>query len=271
VFDARPAELLGLSQGLAIPVRAGTGEGWLFLEGIPNLSTDHIDLGEQLAGDIIAHLQRHALLKAAAENAEARFRLSLARDLHDSVVQFLAGAAFRLEAMKRSASSGRPLEPELNELKELMLLEQGELRAFITALRGGSAVPMGDLVKDLRSLTERLARQWDIACEFSARPSDLMIPTALNLDIHQLVREAVANAVRHAAAKTVKVVMEPVGDSVRIDFVNDGKAFRGSNRAIDMPLTLRERVVQAGGTIELSRGMGVTKFSVSLPIEGSQS
>ena len=271
VFEARPAEQLGLSQGLAIPIRAGTGEGWLFLEGIPNLSTDHIDLGEQLAGDIVAHLQRHALLKAAAENAEARFRLSLARDLHDSVVQFLAGAAFRLEAMKRSASSGRPVEPELNELKELMLLEQGELRAFITALRGGSVVPMDDLVKDLRSLAERLSRQWDIACEFTARSTDLMIPTGLNLDIHQLVREAVANAVRHAGAKTVQVMMEGVGDGVRIDFVNDGKAFRGRNRDIDMPQTLRERVVQAGGTIELSRGMGVTKFSVILPIEGSQS
>jgi signal transduction histidine kinase len=271
LFDARPAELLSLSRGLAIPIRAGTGEGWLFLEGIPNLSTDHIDLGEQLAGDIVAHLQRHALLKAAAENAEARSRLSLARDLHDSVVQFLAGAAFRLEAMKRSASSGRPLEPELNELKELMLLEQGELRAFITALRSGSEVALDDVVKDLRSLTERLSRQWDIACEFTAHSTDLMIPTGLNLDIHQLVREAVANAVRHAGAKTVQVVLEAVDDGLRLDFVNDGKAFRGSNRETDMPQTLRERVVHAGGTIELSRGMGVTKFSVSLPIERSQS
>jgi len=37
-----------------------------------------------------------------------------------------------------------------------------------------------------------------------------------------------------------------------------------------MPQTLRERVEQAGGTIELSRGMGVTKFAVTLPLEGYQ-
>ena len=74
----------------------------MFLEKVRDLSTDHLDLGQQMAADVAAHIQRHALLKAAEDNAEARSRLVLARDLHDSVVQFLAGAAFRLEAMKRS-------------------------------------------------------------------------------------------------------------------------------------------------------------------------
>jgi signal transduction histidine kinase len=64
----------------------------------------------------------------------------------------------------------------------------------------------------------------------------------------------------------VQVVLEATPDSLRLDFVNDGKSFRGGNREIDMPQTLRERVVQAGGSIELSRGMGVTKFSISLPL-----
>jgi signal transduction histidine kinase len=270
VFDPPAAAALGLAEGLAIPIATGTGEGVLFLQGMEDLSTDHIDLGEQLAGDVVAHIQRHALLKAAAESAEARSRLSLARDLHDSVVQFLAGAAFRLEAMKRSASTGRAVEPELNELKELMLLEQGELRSFITALRGASEVAIGDLVRDLEALAARLERQWAIRCVLTARAADMTVPASLNLDAHQLVREAVANAVRHAGAKNVEITLEVTADSLRLDFVNDGKEFKGPARQIDMPQTLRERVEQAGGTIELSRGMGVTKFSVSLPLKGHQ-
>src|SRR3982751_6386876 len=110
------AGALGLGEGLAVPVRTGTGEGQLFLEGLA-LSTDHLDIGEQLAADLAAHIQRHALLEAAADSAGAKSRIALARDLHDSVVQFLAGAAFRLEAMKRSEASGRTLEPELHALK----------------------------------------------------------------------------------------------------------------------------------------------------------
>ena len=270
-----PEELIGgkltaglqLERGLAVPLRTGTGEGQLFLEGLP-LSTDHLDIGEQLSADLAAHIQRHALLRAAAESAEARSRIALARDLHDSVVQFLAGAAFRLEAMKRSEASGRQLEPELNELKQLMLQEQGELRAFITALRTGSRISLADLSRDLEALTGRLSRQWAIGCEFTADNSDIMVSTDLHLDAHQIVREGIANAVRHAGAKSVRIAIAANGQTVRIDMINDGAAYPKEGDHTDLPKSLRERVDQAGGMIDLSRGMKVTKLSISLPIGG---
>jgi len=270
-----PEELIGgkliagleLERGLAVPLRTGTGEGQLFLEGLP-LSTDHLDIGEQLSADLAAHIQRHALLRAAAESAEARSRIALARDLHDSVVQFLAGAAFRLEAMKRSEASGRQLEPELNELKQLMLQEQGELRAFITALRTGSKISFTDLSRDLESLAGRLARQWAIDCEFAADNTDLMVSTDLHLDAHQIVREGIANAVRHAGAKSVRIAVAVRKQTIQIDMINDGAAYPREGDHTDLPKSLRERVDQAGGMIDLSRGMKVTKLSISLPIGG---
>ena len=84
-----------------------------------------------------------------------------------------------------------------------MLQEQRELRSIITALRSGPLVAFNDLAKDLAALADRLARQWDIDCEVTARPAELMIPIRLHLDAQQLMREAVANAVRHAEAKSV--------------------------------------------------------------------
>ena len=257
-----------LNEGLAIPIRAIDGDGQLFLERVPGLSTDHINLGEQIAADIAAHLQGHALLKAAEDSAEGRSRLTLARDLHDSVVQFLAGAAFRLEAMKRSEASGRSLEPEINELKQLMIQEQGELRSFITALRTGPLVAFDDLASDLQALAERLSRQWDVRCEVEAPRSEIMIPTRVHLDSLQLMREAVANAVRHADAKLVTVKLAASGDELRLDFVNDGAAAAPPGERLEMPVSLRERVEQAGGTIDMARGMGFIKVSVSLPIGG---
>ena len=35
-----------------------------------------------------------------------------------------------------------------------------------------------------------------------------------------------------------------------------------------MPQSLQERVAEAGGALDLSRGMGVTKLSISLPLAG---
>lgn len=262
------ASNLALGKGLAIPLRSEWGEGELFLEDVPRLSADHIDVGGQISADVAAHLQRHALLKAADESAEARSRLALARDLHDSVVQFVAGAAFRLEAMKRSKASGRDIVPELDELKQLMMQEQRELRSFIAALRSGPLVALNDIAADLKALAERLSRQWDVQCEFSARRADVMIPTRLRLDAHQLMQEAVANAVRHAEAKSVSVGLEVVDDQLLLEFVNDGSAFPLRGQPVEMPVSLQERVEQAGGAIDIARGMGVTKVSISLPIGG---
>ena len=262
------ADKLELTQGIAVPVRTGAGEGELFLEALPNLSADHIELGTQLASELAGHIERHALMIAVEESAEARSRLTLARDLHDSVVQFLAGAAFRLEALKRDLPSGRNLEPELNYLKQLMLQEQGELRSFITALRSAPQIGVGEIANDLRALSERLAEQWNVLCEFSAHTTDMMVPSRLHLDAQHLTREAVANAVRHAGAKSVTIRLRSEPEQLKLDFINDGARFPGSPLGGDMPRSLSERVKLAGGALELTRGMGVTRISVSLPIGG---
>jgi signal transduction histidine kinase len=57
-------------------------------------------------------------------------------------------------------------------------------------------------------------------------------------------------------------------DAVRLEVVNDGAAYPKRGDQIDLPRSLRERVELAGGAIDLSRGMGVTKLTISLPVEG---
>ena len=262
------AEIRGLAlrEGLAVPLVSEAGEGQLYLEDVRGLSSDHLETGEQIGANVAAQMQRRALMKAAEESAESRSRLAIARDLHDSVVQFLAGAAFRLEAMKRS--EGRDLTPALDELKQLMLQEQTELRTFISALRGSSLMRLDDVAKDLNALADRLARQWHIQCSFSAAEAELAIPSRLHLDTQQLVREAVANAVRHAGAKHVSIRLGAEDDWLLLDFINDGSAYPKAADGGRMPLTLRERVEAAGGKLDLSRGMGVTKVAISLPVGG---
>ena len=268
VIGEETAALLKLSKGLAIPIVSDRGEGQLYLEQVPGISVDHLEVGEGIATAVATLMQRDTLMKAAEENAEARSRLAIARDLHDSVVQFLAGAAFRLEAMKRSQASGRDLLPELDELKELMLQEQSELRSFITALRSGSQMELADLARDLQALANRLSRQWDVHCTVSAEASEMLVPTRLHFDAQQLVREAVAKAVRHAGAKNVSVRVGGKDEQVTLDFINDGTTYAKSAGRGQLPGSLKERVEAAGGRLDLSRGMGVTRISISLPLAG---
>ena len=80
---------------------------------VPDLSTDYLDFGRELGRVAGAMLDRYALLDAIETGAACATRLSLARDVHDSIVQFLAGAAFRIEAIKRAARSGAAVDADL--------------------------------------------------------------------------------------------------------------------------------------------------------------
>jgi signal transduction histidine kinase len=93
-----------------------------------------------------------------------------------------------------------------------------------------------------------------------------MIPSRLHLDAQQLMREAVANAVRHADAKSVQIKLAAEADELTLKFINDGAAYPTSGERLEMPMSLKERVEEAGGEFDIARGMGITKLSISLPI-----
>ncbi len=252
-----------IDEGLAVAIRTDAGGGLLLLGGIKALCTDYIEFGESLGAALSAHIQSHALLAAVEEGAGARARLSLARDLHDSIVQFLAGATFRIEAIKRSLTSGEQPERELQDLKELMLQEQQELRTAIGALRTNS-LDLPELAADIRDLCSHLGRPWDIACRFSADGPNVTASTRLHLDTHQLIREAVANAVRHAGAKSVDVRLTADDNDLRLDINNDGS---GSGRLEKgKPWSLHERVDEANGTLMLASHETGTSVSITLPL-----
>ena len=96
---------------------------------VPNLSTDYVEVGRELGAAAGAILDRYVLLTAIETGAAARTRLSLARDVHNSIVQFLARAAFRVEAIKRAATSGSAVGADLDELKRLLVEEQAKSAA----------------------------------------------------------------------------------------------------------------------------------------------
>jgi len=265
LIDRRLGGRLRVAEGLGVPVGTDSGRGLLVLGGVRSLCTDHIDFGEKLGPAIARHIQRHSLLSAVRERAIARARLSLARDLHDSIVQFLAGATFRVEAISRGLRSGDRPDAELADLKLLLLQEQQELRSAIGALRS-DRIELATLASDLESSCGRIARQWDIVCTFFADLPEGTVPMRLHLDTHQLVREAVANAVRHAGAKYVSVSLGVEGNDLRLEISNDG---RGSERLQEgEPWSLRERVDESGGTLMLATGKDGTSVSITLPMNG---
>jgi signal transduction histidine kinase len=270
LLDFDEAHRLGLGIGLASEVKTSTQHGWLLLWDIPELSTDFIDLARELGRAASFVLDRHALFAAIENGAAARTRLSLARDVHDSIVQFLAGAAFRIEALKRSAGSGNAINAELDELKRLLLEEQGEIRGFVLALRRDRDIDLTEAVAELRALAERLSQQWSVDCRITANGARASIPIRLQLDLQQLLREAVANAVRHGGADRIDVALGVDGDRLQLNVADNGSGFaKGKGQRVTEPWSLKERVERANGSMRLVSSPGSTNITISLPLAGA--
>lgn len=265
------AELVGNGNGLAIPFAGGTVEGLAIFQDVQALSTDHLDFAPQLARDIAARLQEAALFAAAEERSMAKARVAVARDLHDSVVQFLAGLGFQLEALNRSPEAAGEIGKSLTELKEAVMTEQRHLRALIRGLKTGGSVSLRTLSRDCASLCELLARQWGIECRFVGKAGQGSITMRTQLDVHHLVREAVANAARHGAAKQVQVSLSGEQDHLRLTITDDGRGFAvpAAPHEIPAPASLSGRVSDAGGELSVTSEPGNTQIVIRLPVEGS--
>ena len=114
---------LGLTKGVIAEIshRHAAMAGWSCGTS-PTCRRDFVDFGARARPGGRRHCSIATPCSTAIEaGAAARTRLSLARDVHDSIVQFLAGAAFRIEAIKRAARSRRARSiADLEELKRLL-------------------------------------------------------------------------------------------------------------------------------------------------------
>jgi signal transduction histidine kinase len=256
--------------GLVCDVHAGTERGWLVLWDIADPSVDFLDLGVELGRAAGAVLDRDALLAAMEQGTAVRTRLALARDVHDSLVQFLAGATFRVEAIIRNAKSSGPVDPDLEELKRLLIEEQAEIRLFVSALRRERELEFAEAADELKALARRLARQWSVACRVRSTGDEASIPIRVQLDLQHLLREAVANAVRHGGADRVEVELGIDDDLLRLEISDNGSGFLPSgdpNQA--RPWSLKERVDRAHGSLSLFSEPGATNLLITLPLTGA--
>ena len=268
LLDCGALRELGAAEGLIGEVRTGTHHGWLVLWEVADLSVDFVELGAELGRAAGAVLERDALMSAIEEGAAVRTRLSLARDVHDSVVQFLAGATFRVEAMMRGSRSGGQVDSDLKELKRLLIEEQGEIRAFVSALRRDRELELTEAVEELKSLGRRLGQQWAIACRVEASKGEASIPIRLQLDLQQLLREAVANAVRHGGASRIEVDVGVDDDLLKLQVRDNGTGFGPANGSPVEPWSLKERVDRARGSLSLQSQPGCTDILITLPLTG---
>ena len=270
VLDEAFADHYRLDTGLAIRIHCEEYDGELLALDIDGLCADDLATGQRVGREISALFDRSARLAGSEEAAFARARMSLARDLHDSVVQVLAGAAFRLEALKSWIRAGRDPEPEIESVKADLSTEQRNIRAFIASLRSGhNSMRQIDIAAGLPELCEQIKRRWNLACELTRPRGEVSAPLWVEHELHQIVREAAANAARHGRATAIRVDLKRDGEEIELSITDNGVGFptaaTGGGEA-PSPWTVHERVKGLGGTLSLFSGGVGSKVGSRLQI-----
>ena len=119
-------------------------------------------VARQVMADINQFFSKERLERAAMEDERVR----LARDLHDGVLQSMAGALLQLEALSRLIDENpQAARKRLQDIGEIIADEQRELRVWIGKLKPTTSPSMAssaDLAAALETLCQRGETQWGL-------------------------------------------------------------------------------------------------------------
>lgn len=211
-----------------------------------------------LAVGVTVRLLRHAREQQRKQATSQHG--ALARELHDSVAQQLGYLSFQARLLQSQLAAPLPASTALLELRNGLSQLQRQVRELITNAR---------LTMDGRSLRQALAdsvaefsRRCIIVFELDNRLADDALNPETELQVLQIIREALANAVRHSHARHVRIELRQGQDGATSVAVEDDgiglSPASGEENHFGLSI-IRERAASIGAqlTIEAIRPHGV--------------
>jgi signal transduction histidine kinase len=261
------------------PLEGELVHGRLFCLDKRRMEIDELSVGDLVARLTASRLDGLYMLRDVREAAALRERVRLASDLHDSLLQSLAGTGLQLMVSRRLID--RDPERAAKKLDDVQTqIEQGELemRSFIRRLRPHMAmvseVAPGGLVERLRNLAARIERQWSVRLRYEIEGDVTSWPEEFLDEAFRIAREGVLNAARHADASVITVAFSAADGLLRLTIADDGRGFpfhgtydlNALERMNQGPWSLKERVAGLQGNLELTSTDSGSRLLITLRI-----
>ena len=217
-----------------------------------------------------AHAEREALLLRAL-NASDTERRVIAADLHDGVVQDLAGTSYALAVAAENVDAtptndvARTLRTGANATRQSMR----QLRSLLVEIYPPNLRDAG-LEPALNDLTAKAVARGvavDVDVDEGLRPSD-----AVERLVFRTAQEALRNVVEHAAAETCSIEVHANGRDVVLVVADDGAGFERSvleERRVQGHLglvLLADQAADLGGSLDIDSTPGAgTRVTLTVP------
>lgn len=202
-----------------------------------------------------AAAERERLLVAAIDASDAE-RRRIARDLHDSVVQDLAGTAFSISAVARDPVTPPDTREQLHDAGGSLRTSLKGLRSLLAEIHPPELQAEG-LPAALQDLTATSGSA-GIQSSVSVAGTDSLSDEHAAL-IWRVAQEAVRNALRHSGASTLAVTVRGEDGRVVLEVVDDGTGFDATRppAADSFGLRgLRSLVAEAEGSLDVRSSPG---------------
>jgi len=216
----------------------------------------------------LRQLEREALLQRAIDASEVE-RRQIASDLHDGVVQDLAGVAYGLSAAARDGrtADGAHLEQSAETVRESVRA----LRSLIVDLYPPNLREEG-LESALQDLTDR-ARERGVPTQLEVDDPVRAVPDRVAGLLYRSAQEGLRNVVDHAQATTARLEVSLVDHTAVLQLADDGRGFDEHLLAERVAAghvglkALRGLLADAGGSLEVDSRPGEgTTMRVRVPL-----
>jgi signal transduction histidine kinase len=192
------------------------------------------------------------------ERALAHERERIARDLHDDLGSSLARISLLSGLLKADRDNPHQIESHAVKISQSADQTVRALEEIVWAVRPGSD-SLQSLVEYIAHFANELFDGGGIHCRLDL-PADLPprpLPPDIRHNIFLAVKEALTNALKHAAAREVLVRAEASGDALEIVVQDDGKGFDTNCRSRGNGLgNMRRRVQAMGGAVAIESRPG---------------
>jgi PAS domain S-box-containing protein len=216
-------------------------------------------------------------LAAKLTLAQERERRRIAVGVHDQIGQRLALVKLALQSWNASVSDPSTRRPSEEVCKEIdHVIEDAHSLTFELSNPVLYEAGFANAVESW--LVQQIHGRHGLQYTFKADPGVAPMDKDTGIALFQIVREILANVVRHAKAKQVDVRIQKAGDRVQITVQDDGVGFEPSkigmtdSRAGGYGLfSARERLEYMGGDlkIESAPGKGAC-ISITVPMQSRQ-
>lgn len=203
---------------------------------------------------------------AAAEEGRRR----IARELHDDFGQRLAGLTLALKAARKQLPESDPQRSELEAIGG-SLAELGEDLRRLSHDLHPAALERRGLAEALRDHCAEIERRHVLRVVLSVGgAAEDAFPPDIALGLYRIAQEALANAVRHAGARTAEVTLRAAAGTARVTVADDGGGFDPgeARRAGGVGLaSIEERAQLLGGRCRIASSPGAgTRIEVTVPL-----